>query len=257
LDVKPSAADVISETRETLGGGELLLLGRAAKGDRVPAIYLRSPHPLASFAPTLIVHTDGVSWVRGSAQDPAGLVRQILNRGGDVLGIDAFQTGSAKGPRNRTKRAFTVFNQTDDANRVQDILTALTYIQNRSGAHTVNLVGLGMGGIWSFFARALAGPGVNLAADLNLFGVDNDQEYIDRFFVPGLRKAGDFKAAAVLDTRNRVLLYNAGPEFPIAWITRAAEISGANADIRSSATNADLVAWLAPGDNTKPVRHER
>ena len=81
------------------------------------------------------------------------------------MGIDAFQTGSAKAPRDRSKRAFTVFNQTDDANRVQDILTALAYLQKRSPSQAVNLVGLQMGGVWSFFARALAGPGVSLAAD--------------------------------------------------------------------------------------------
>ena len=109
-----------------------------------------------------------------------------------MLGIDAFQTGGAKAPRDRNKRAFTVFNQTDDANRVQDILTALTYLQSRSNAKVVNLVGLDVGGVWSWFARARAGPGVQLAADLAQFRADTDQEYLNKFFVPGLRKAGGF-----------------------------------------------------------------
>src|SRR6185295_2952321 len=152
-------------------------------------------------APTLIVHPEGVAWVMSSAQSAGGLVRGILDRGGAVLGIDAFQTGSAKAPRAR-KRAFTVFNGTDDANRVQDILTAVAYLQSRSNARTVNLVGLEMAGVWSYFARALAGPGVNLAADLAQFRADTDQEYLDKFFTPGLRKAGDFRAAAVLDTQD-------------------------------------------------------
>ena len=157
-----------------------------------------------------------------------------------MLGIDAFQTGSAQAPRDRNKRAFTVFNQTDDANRVQDILTALTYLQSRSNGKAVNLVGIGMGGVWSYFARALAGPGVNLVADLAQFPVDEDQAYLDKFFIPGLRKAGDFRAAAVLDTQDKLFLHNAGPGFPLDWVkhSRAAEVRNA------PASDEELLKWI-------------
>jgi dienelactone hydrolase len=248
LDERPASDEIISETSEQLADGELLFLGRAGKGDRVPAIYLHAPRAASAAAPTLIVHPEGLKWVRERSQDGAGLVKGILNAGGDVLGIDAFQTGSAKAPRDRKKRAFTVYNQTDDANRVQDILTAIAYLQNRTGAKTVNLVGLGMGGIWSYFARALAGRGVNLAADLNLFAVDNDQEYLQKFFVPGLRKAGDFRAAAVLDAEGSVLLYNAAPDFPAEWLKHTAEMSGTRAEVRhSGVTDSELLRWITGG----------
>jgi hypothetical protein len=247
LDVKPGPGEVISEKKETLTNGEALLLGRAGKGDRIPAVWLapRKADPLAP--PTLIVHPDGVEWTMSSSRKQGGLVWSILDRGGAVLGIDAFQTGGAKAPRNRDKRAFTVFNQTDDANRVQDILTALTYLQSRSGAKAVNLVGLEMGGVWSWFARALAGPGVNLAADLAQFRAGTDHEYLDKFFVPGLRKAGDFRAAAVLDTQDRLFAHNAGPEFPAEWIQQSAKAGSAAATIRTArATDAELLTWLGP-----------
>jgi hypothetical protein len=185
--------------------------------------------------------------VLSSARSAGGLVTGILDRGGAVLGIDAFQTGSAKAPRDRNKRAFTVFNQTDDANRVQDILTALAYLQSRSNAKVVNLVGIGMGGVWSYFARALAGPGVNLAADLAQFRADTDQEYLDRFFVPGLRKAGDFRAAATLDSQDKLFLHNTGPEFPADWVKQSARAAGSAAEVRSAAaSDEELLAWIAP-----------
>ena len=247
LDVKPAPAEVISEKRETVANGEALLLGRAGKGDRIPALWLAPRNVTRQAAPTLIVHPDGVAWAMSSAQKPGGLVRGILDRGGAVLTIDAFQTGAAKAPRDRTKRAFTVFNQTDDANRVQDILTALTYLQSRSNGGVVNLAGLETAGIWTCFARALAGRGVNLAADLGQFRAGTDQEHLDKFFVPGLRKAGDFRAAAVLDTQDRVLLHNAGPEFPTDWVRESAKAGASKADIRSTiATEMDLLEWLAP-----------
>ena len=164
-----------------------------------------------------------------------------------MLAIDAFQTGAAKAPRNRNTRAFTVFNQTDDANRVQDILTALTYLQSRSSAHQVNLIGLETAGIWSYFARAIAGQGVNLAADLVQFRADSDQEYLDRFYVPGLRKAGDFRAAAVLATEDKLLLHNVGTEFPTDWVTRSSKIANTKATVRAArVSDAELTAWVAP-----------
>jgi dienelactone hydrolase len=249
LDVKPAPGEVISEKKETLENGEALMVGRAGKGDRIPAVWLAPRKADPQTPPTLIVHPDGVAWTISSSRQPEGLVRSILDRGGAVLAIDAFQTGGAKAPRNRAKRAFTVFNQTDDANRVQDILTALTYLQSRSGAKVVNLVGLDMGGVWSVFARALAGPGVNLAADLAQFRAGTDQEYLDRFSVPGLRKAGDFRAAAVLATQDRLLVHNASPEFPAEWIQLSAKAGGSAAIIRAArATDAELLTWLGPGN---------
>ncbi len=185
LATSPSPSEVISEKRESSGPGEALLLGRAGKGDRIPAVWLAPQRSNSAVAPALIVHPDGVRWALSSSRSANGLVKDYLDRGGAVLAIDAFQTGAAKAPRDREKRSFTVYNQTDDANRVQDILTALEYLRTRASAQTVNLVGIGLGGVWSYFARALAGPGVNLAADLAQFRADTDQEYLTPFFIPG------------------------------------------------------------------------
>ena len=241
LDVKPAAADVIAQKQENLTNGETLLLARIGKGDRIPAVWLAPPRANPKAAPTLIVHPEGVAWVLSS-----GLVKRILDAGGPVLAIDAFQTGSAKAPRDRNKRAFTVFNQTDDANRVQDILTALAYLQSRSKAKAVNLVGIEMGGVWSYFARALAGPGVNLVADLAQFQTDTDKAYLDRFFVPGLRKAGDFRAAAVLDTQDGLFLHNVGREFPVDWVKQSAQAAHAKAEVRTTtASDEELLKWIA------------
>ena len=167
------------------------------------------------------------------------------------MSIDAFQTGSAVAPRDTSARAFTAYNQTNDANRVQDILTALEYLRSRSKAQTVNLVGLEVAGVWSYFARAMAGQGVNLAADLAQFAADTDSEYLSRFFIPGLRKAGDFRAAAVMNSQGRALIYNAGPQFPADWARQAAKAAGSELDLRTGAVDApDLVAWLSPKRNS-------
>ena len=236
----PKPAELLSETTQTLSRREHLRLGRAGKGDRVPAVWLAPARRNPDVAPTLVVHPKGVAGVLDSA-----LVKTILNRGGIVMSIDAFQTGSAVALRDTSARAFTAYNQTNDANRVQDILTALEYLRSRSKARSVNLVGLEDAGVWSYFARTMAGQGVNLVADLAQFAAETDSEYLDRFFIPGLRKAGDFRAAAVMNSQGRALIYNAGPQFPAEWARQAAAVAGSELDLRSGAVvERDLVAWL-------------
>jgi hypothetical protein len=242
LAFRPKASDVISErAREAVPNGEALVIGRTGKGDRVRALWLAPARANTRIAPTLVVHPDGIA---GALKSP--VVKAISSRGGVVMTVDAFQTGASIAPRDTSARGFTSYNQTDDANRVQDVLTALEYLRHRSKSQTVNLVGLEIAGVWSYFARALAGDGVNLVADLTQFAADTDAEYLARFHVPGLRKAGDFRAAAVMNSQGRTLVYNAGPQFPADWARQAASAAGSELDLRSGpVTEADLVAWLA------------
>src|SRR5262249_47338421 len=148
--------ELISEKKARFGPGESLLIGRAGKGDVVQAVWFTPAKVNPDVPPALIVHPDGAQWVTVSAQNAGGLAKGLLDRGGIVMGIDAFQTGSAKAVRDRSGNGFTWFNQTDDANRVQDILTAVAYLEKRTGAQTVNLIGLEIAGVWTYFARSLA-----------------------------------------------------------------------------------------------------
>ena len=240
LAFRPKPAELLSEKKETLPGGEKLLIGREGKGDRISAVWLAPSRSNPAVPPTLVVHPGGIASVSSSP-----LVKTLLSRGGIVMSIDAFQTGTAVAPRDTSNRAFANFNQTNDANRIQDILTALEYLRSRSKAQTVNLVGLETAGLWSYFARAMAGEGVNLAADLAQFAADTDEEYVNKLFIPGLRRAGDFRAASVMTTQGRALIYNAGPQFPAEWARQAAKAAGSELDLRTGAVDEpNLVAWL-------------
>ncbi len=88
---------------------------------------------------------------------------------------------------------------------------------------------------------------MNLAADLAQFPTDDDQQYIDRFYIPGLRKAGDFKAAAVVDTESRLLVYNTGAGFPADWVKESAKAGGSMAEVRAAkASEGEILVWVAP-----------
>jgi dienelactone hydrolase len=244
LATRPAASEILSERRDRLPLGERLLLGRRNEGDRIPAVWLEPRRPNPAAPPTLVVHPEGVAWVLSSSESSDGIVQSLLARGGAVLGIDAFQTGAARAPRDRSKRFFTTFNPTDDAARIQDILTAVEHLRSRTNRQDVNLLGLEMGGVWSLFARALADDKINLAADLARFRAASDSEYVEKFFIPGIRKAGDFRAAAVLVASGRTLLHNASPEYPQARQDRAPDT--------------ELAAWLVPEPpGRRPARRTR
>jgi dienelactone hydrolase len=166
--------------------GEKIAFTRAGVGDRVPGILARGKS-----GATLVVHPEGAAAARQSAE-----AIQAVKAGRTVLAIDAFQTGSAVAPRDRSHRHFLTFNRTDDANRVQDILTAIAYL-HKSGESDITLVGLGKAAVWATFAAAVSDVPVKLNAPLGAFKGE-DQDYVDNFFVPGIQRAGGLRAALLL-----------------------------------------------------------
>ena len=163
--------------------GEHILLGRPGKGDRIPGIWVKGATP-----PALVVDPDGAEAARKSAE-----VARLVAAGRSVLMIDAFQTGRAKAPRDRSVKMFLTFNKSDDANRVQDILTALAWLNTPR----TRLIGAGKAAVWCLFAAAVAPQAVDLEADLGSFR-GTDQDFVEGFFIPGIQRAGGLRAARQL-----------------------------------------------------------
>jgi dienelactone hydrolase len=158
--------------------GEAIVLSRPSIGDRVPGILIEGNGPAA-----LVVDAKGAAAARQSPE-----VAALLKQHRKVLLIDAFQTGSAVAPRNRSHEHFLTFNLSDDACRVQDILTAMAFL------HPEELIGLGDAAVWSYFAAAIAPVPVKLHADIsNFHGADED--FLRVLNVPGIQRAGGLQAA--------------------------------------------------------------
>ena len=169
--------------------GQQIVLSRPVRKDRIPGVWL----PGGSGA-ALVVDSRGAEAARKSA-----LVQDLIKAGRSVLLIDCFQTGSAVAPRDRSHKFFTTFNRTDDANRVQDILTALAFLSSRK-AGAVELYGTGEASIWCLFAAAIAPVELSLHADTGWFR-GSDADYLHSFFVPGIERAGGVGVAQWLVTR--------------------------------------------------------
>jgi dienelactone hydrolase len=154
--------------------GERIVLSRAGKGDRVSGVWV------GSGVPSVI------------AVDPAGAEAARKSAGKSALLLGVFQTGDAIAPRDGSARHFLTFNRSDDANRVQDILTALAFLK-QEGANDVRIIASGKAVIWAQFAAAVAPVRVPVEGKFDGFK-GTDQDFIDQFFVPGIQRAGGLEA---------------------------------------------------------------
>ena len=246
LDLSVLAEVPAPESLASQPAGDGLLLGRKGVGDRIPAKILNATS--GSTRPTLFVHAEGISAANGSEALQALVGSKVL-----VMLVDVFQIGAAATERDiagagrNAERYYHVFNRSDDANRVQDILTAAAHLRERSNAAAINVVGVGTAGLWALLAAALD-PGIeSVVADLDQFDATDDSAYVTDLFIPGLRRAGDFRAVAALTSDRKLLLHNAHAAFPAEAFRRAFDAAG-NADglsILEGGPDKDaLVAWL-------------
>ena len=146
--------------------GDRVVLSREGVGDRVSGIWHEGTRPAA-----LVVDAD--------AAGPQSSLK-----------ITVFQTGSAVAPRDRGNSMFLTFNKTDDAERVQDILTALKFLNQDS----TKLVCRGTASIWCTLAAAVSPKKVILDAPVPASFHGTDQDWIDYCFIPSIQRAGGWKA---------------------------------------------------------------
>lgn len=201
-----------------------LVLGRKGIGDAIPAL-LFVPKTTTKTNPVLVVHSSGKAALLKNGK-PGELISALIARGNTVLAIDTFLTGEADKNDERLKEQFfTTYYRTDAAERVQDIVTALCFLKSHGSAN-VDLIGVGKSGIDCLFARAFAGIPGSTVIDANQFDAASDQAFVDDFFIPGIRRAGDIRTAAAMVAPSRLVVYNAVKGFPSDWIKRAYDVSG-------------------------------
>jgi hypothetical protein len=232
----PSVSGVTAGVRD-------LVLGRRGRGDRVPVRLWVAP-PQSPRA-VLVVDPGGIE---GASAHGARLVEPLRRQGWLVASLDAFGTGSARASRDTSDRFFTTYNRTDDAHRVQDLLTTLAWLRRQSGVRDVSLVGLGRAGLWCLLAQALA-PGLDaVVADADGFPTERDEAYLDRLSIPLLRSVGGFETALTLGLGARLHVHDTADAFDTAAAEASARATGHAVRLqvsREKLSDADVVAWLA------------
>jgi hypothetical protein len=100
---------------------------------------------------------------------------------------------------------FETYNRTAASQRVADIVQSL---EESPGAA---VVADGDWGLAALLAAAVAPVG-RVVADVAQFDMDSDDAFLERLYIPGLRRAGDLRTAMTM-TRTRVVVHNAGDRF--------------------------------------------
>jgi len=233
---------------------EKLLIGRERHDDQIPVVVFLPTKAVPTYTATLIVHSRGkealVDVERG---EPGPLVSGLLERGQAVMAIDPFLVGEYSSPFDPARREvkgnyFTTFNPTDDALRVQDVLTSLVYLENRRDVNKVNLVGLGNAGSLCLFARGLTENVARTAIDLAEFDPEDDGQWRNRVFVPGIRRLGGLRTAAALAAPGPLYICNVTDNFDAKWVAQTYRAAGADQALsvdKSRPSEKALVEWLA------------
>jgi len=174
-------AKVVSEIK-----GEAIVLSRVSVSDRVTGLWFPGKGE-----PALLVDPSGAAAARAGT-----LATKLLKAGRPVLLLNVFNAA-----RPQSQAHFTTFNPTDDACRVQDILTALAWLTQVSSARP-ELIGTGKAAIWTTFAAAAAPIPVKLEGELGSFK-GSEEDFVASFFVPGILRAGGLEAALKLTAAAR------------------------------------------------------
>jgi len=113
---------------------------------------------------------------------------------------------------------FDTYNRTAASQRVADLVTALSNQPNAI------LVADGDAGLAGLLAAAVV-PVTRAILDVGRFDLSSDEAFLDRLYIPGLRRAGDLRTAAAM-AKGRFLVHNAGDRFAIeGLVTQAAKLT--------------------------------
>ncbi len=225
-------------------------MGQKNHGDRVPYTEFRPPgNPRGA---VLVVHPGGVSALtQDNGRDPGPLIQHLLGKGQMVLAVEVFLTGLADGELDTTEHAyFSTYNRTPTANRVQDILTAVTWLRRSSESPSVSLVGIGAAGPWCLLACGLCPQITRAVIDVDRFDTDSDEEYEEKLFIPVLRRLGGLSTAAALATPAELYLHNTGTSLETEDTVTAYRAAGALDRLRTQRKPADIrqiIDWVVEG----------
>ncbi len=218
----------------------------------LPSLFLTPKAGQENSSTTLIVHPQGaMNLINPETGEPTRLVADLLAVGESILGVDPFLTGAysaadGKVIRDTNDRYFTTYNRTDAALRVQDIVTALTYLKSQIAVSNLNLIGLGEAGLWCLLAAGFADVD-RTVIDANGFDSDNDAAYLRTLPIPSIRRVGDFRTAGTLVAPRHLLIHNTSTTFQTNWIKdvyRAVDAADRLRVEKEAISEADIAAWL-------------
>lgn len=199
------------------------------------------PKPLDSYV--LIVSPDS-EFVSGSKT----LVDQLTQAGHIVAFLNCFP-GKTEAAEKTKFKFISTYNRLNDAHRVQDVVTALTYLNKVKGTGRLSVIGLKEGGLYALLARSYVSGVDQMVVDAAQFDTTNDDDFLKRLAIPGLRRAGDFTTAVALAPFTPLLLHNTNSRFQTERIAGLYQALGSASQLQvkvEKLTDTAITAWLTP-----------
>jgi hypothetical protein len=146
----------------------------------------------------------GMAGMAGADADLEGRLKRagFVTRQVQFTTFDAVAAGKVK--------HFETYNRTVASQRVADIVAAA---RETPGAI---LIAAGDDALAGLLASAVA-PISTAVLDVGDFDTDSDDAFLERLYIPGLRRAGDLQTAAGM-ARGRVLIHDAGSHFNLPGV---------------------------------------
>jgi dienelactone hydrolase len=229
------------------------ILSRPDAGDQIPAVLYAPKGGAEKKTVNLVVHPKGkAALVDFPSGEPCGLVLRMLEKDQMILAIDTFLTGDhhspfAKTQRERYCRYFTTFNPVDESLRVQDILTAIAYLQGREDVAGVNLVGPGEAGLWCLLANAFGTDLDRTVVDAVRFNSRDESAWVEHLNIPGILRVGGFETAIACAAPRPLLIHNAPETFDTKRAKELYRMLGASDSLRIHAgqdSDQEILDWL-------------
>jgi dienelactone hydrolase len=236
----PKSEAVITSTPESQKNGNLTTikqtLSRSGKNDRVEMVSLQ---PARTNGKTVLVLA-----VAEDAKRRDDLMAALAAAGYTATTIN-LPLQSQTSEQAKKYRYFTTYNRSDAANQVQDILTAMAFLKGKTSR--LSIVAIGRAGGLALLARGLTNIDA-MIADADAFDSTNDGEFLARWPIPGIRRAGDFVTATALAPMTPLLIHNTGGQFRAEQFSALYQRFGRAKDFNATSTplgNQELLNWLS------------
>ncbi len=246
----PDPGNIISgEAQTSMLGGVIkkdLVISRRDKSDRVSVTLYRSSSKQATNSLVALVTAEpGEGTTGGVSPDTDNLIALLNKAGHSVLLVRGFPGGRRIPDK---IRFFTTYNRTDEANRVQDVLTAIAYLKSQNPGARLSVIATGQAGLWALLARAIAPSIDRMVVDVTEFDSTSDEAFVKYMPIPGIRRAGDFATAATIAPLTPLLLHNTGNKFRAERIESVYKAFGKAEDFKAQPaklSNSELAAYVS------------
>jgi dienelactone hydrolase len=207
-----------------------LLVAREEENDWIPCTFYQSLEP--GHATAILTAGQGKSsWVSKGQSKPKNIVRWLMKTGINVLIPDLFKQGehNLQGGtitrRNEETEHFTTFNLTDRQNRIQDLLTLISFIKQTDLSQRIGLYASGQTGITGLLLATVSSELDRIVLDGNRFNPTTDQNMLS-LDVPGIMRIGGLKTIAALASSQHITIFNVDKHLRSTEINNVANLAG-------------------------------